>query len=582
MRQSVSSEDSRRMSRNTSHTSEEGGNAPERKKEFGAATATAAAVVKMPHVVEIAESRSGCCRCMMRKDDSPEDRRMKRVLTPVLLPLFALCAMIFIGWAAGLNDEEPSSYYLVANGIVMLACGLFFAGAVAGFDMGKVLDVSLVVLAVAYLAQDLRQKALLKPALVSIVVIILDMAILFARDRISPIVITLTFCYFFAERVEASFRLGLYELVDEKMTACDCAEPPCSEPFIASFFFISFWAFVLVFDYVLTHRFASDLRKQLSRLEEVAIVSEEVTTALARYDVAAATRALATESATAMPAKMRQAFDSMLVNLHQFKAALPIEVIAKTNRAVINTEEMTEEEPQFDRLFELFGKVLEHVSTGPFREVCKRLVTPQGIKSSRILKQRARGLPDKVKSLSHLGLIELLVLDIYTMEDVDIDRCMGYDAPEWKELRQYGGTEEERLEAVEIWDEFDGDGEAATRAAQGRSPAVQKLIELFRGGLLSRIDEAQKNYKDYKCEDGNPRNGSLYKAVCRVLRTLQGAEGSVAVFLDAFNDLLSQGLINYIGVLCCCPLPGMFSRNDSTCSAVNDITGLIEESDSVC
>eukprot|EP00756_Hemistasia_phaeocysticola_P009983 Hpha_TRINITY_DN14977_c4_g2::TRINITY_DN14977_c4_g2_i2::g.144517::m.144517 len=33
------------------------------------------------------------------------------------------------------------------------------------------------------------------------------------------------------------------------------------------------------------------------------------------------------------------------------------------------------------------------------------------------------------------------------------------------------------------------------------------------------------------------------------------AEGSVPVFLDALKELLSQGLINYIGVLCICAQP---------------------------
>eukprot|EP00756_Hemistasia_phaeocysticola_P030762 Hpha_TRINITY_DN16308_c2_g9::TRINITY_DN16308_c2_g9_i1::g.58766::m.58766 len=292
-----------------------------------------------------------CSVCIERKDDTPEDIRLKRLLTPPIAVVTFLLGVALVRDTVGQADS--GTYYDFARAIPMSTGLLFFAAGLAGFSMGWVLDVTLILFAVCNIAVDLHQQAVLELSLISLVVVILDMAILCARDHIGPIVIALTLCYFLVERVESSFRLGLYELAGEKVAACDCAAPPCAQSFFESSTLMSFLMASVVLDYFLTHRFAADLRTQLSRLESVASVSEEVTAALARYDVAAATRALNTTSARDIPARMRQALETMLENMHQFKAAMPIDVLTKKNRAVINTEEMTEEEPQFNRLFEL-------------------------------------------------------------------------------------------------------------------------------------------------------------------------------------------------------------------------------------
>eukprot|EP00756_Hemistasia_phaeocysticola_P030760 Hpha_TRINITY_DN16308_c2_g6::TRINITY_DN16308_c2_g6_i1::g.58752::m.58752 len=300
---------------------------------LGAAKATAAAVAVATR------GRKPCSACLERSDDTPEERRIKRVAAPVYFVVTALIGISVIRDVTSMGREESGAFYIIARSFGVLAGLLFFAGGLAGCSIGWVVDATMVMFAIVNIVVDLRNKAVLQMSLLGLVIILLDMSILFKRRRVPPIIIPLTVCYLLVDRYEATFRTGLYDLVGEAAVVCDCASPPCARRLLESFTLVSFFLFILGFDFFLTRRFADDVQKQLRRLESAASVSEEVTAALARYDVSAAREALDTESAEAIPTRMRKAFEALLGNLHQFKAAMPIDVLTKKNRAVINTEE---------------------------------------------------------------------------------------------------------------------------------------------------------------------------------------------------------------------------------------------------
>eukprot|EP00756_Hemistasia_phaeocysticola_P041836 Hpha_TRINITY_DN16937_c0_g1::TRINITY_DN16937_c0_g1_i2::g.53017::m.53017 len=241
-------------------------------------------------------------------------------------------------------------------------------------------------------------------------------------------------------------------------------------------------------------------------------------------------------------------FRETINSLKGYKASMPLNALPGGAAGGMGTKGVTMEEPQFVRLHSLFITLLDQASLGPLNELLTQLKFPEGVDKTELLLERAKLLEDRSEAPTSLGVVERLVLYIYTMEGTDIDRFVGFDdAPEWMELEQFG-TEGERREALELW-ELGGD--AAVAAAGGKVEGVRMLVEKLRGGLLTKIKEAQAAYREYKDRIGGSRNADLYKVLCASLRTIQNAEGSVTDFVGSLQKLISQGFINFIAVLCC-------------------------------
>eukprot|EP00756_Hemistasia_phaeocysticola_P041847 Hpha_TRINITY_DN16937_c0_g1::TRINITY_DN16937_c0_g1_i8::g.53032::m.53032 len=242
-------------------------------------------------------------------------------------------------------------------------------------------------------------------------------------------------------------------------------------------------------------------------------------------------------------------FHQTINSLKEYKASMPLNALPGGAAGGLGSKGVTMEEPQFLRLHTLFITLLNQTNLGPLNELLTQLKFPEGIDKMELLVERANSLEaarGSTKALRSLGLVERLVLYIYTMEGTDIDRYLGFDdAPEWMELEQFG-TEEERREALMLW-KLGADEAAAAASVEG----VRILVEKFRGGLLPKIEDAQACYRAYKDRIGGSRNADLYKVLCASLRTIQNAEGSVTDFVGSLQKLISQGFINFIAVLCC-------------------------------
>eukprot|EP00756_Hemistasia_phaeocysticola_P041841 Hpha_TRINITY_DN16937_c0_g1::TRINITY_DN16937_c0_g1_i24::g.53065::m.53065 len=312
-------------------------------------------------------------------------------------------------------------------------------------------------------------------------------------------------------------------------------------------FFVGFIGFVIVFDTFVVALETIKIGRPLSALTKAVkhVDRMDLSSAVEELDRHNINKACFSVKDIRM---LFASFHETVNSLKGYKASMPLNALPGGAAGGMGTKGVTMEEPQFVRLHSLFITLLDQASLGPLNELLTQLKFPEGVDKTELLLERAKLLEDRSEAPTSLGVVERLVLYIYTMEGTDIDRFVGFDdAPEWMELEQFG-TEGERREALELW-ELGGD--AAVAAAGGKVEGVRMLVEKLRGGLLTKIKEAQAAYREYKDRIGGSRNADLYKVLCASLRTIQNAEGSVTDFVGSLQKLISQGFINFIAVLCC-------------------------------
>eukprot|EP00756_Hemistasia_phaeocysticola_P052309 Hpha_TRINITY_DN27523_c0_g1::TRINITY_DN27523_c0_g1_i1::g.86188::m.86188 len=128
---------------------------------------------------------------MMREDDTLEDRSIKRVVGPLELVLFLL--LLLVGINAALFG---STFYQVCTGMQCFTSLLFIFGSLLGTGMARLLDVTLLLHAVATLGLDFDHAAQLGNSVWPFVIIILAAALVFERDHIIPVLLSLTLIYF--------------------------------------------------------------------------------------------------------------------------------------------------------------------------------------------------------------------------------------------------------------------------------------------------------------------------------------------------------------------------------------------------
>eukprot|EP00756_Hemistasia_phaeocysticola_P027697 Hpha_TRINITY_DN16130_c0_g7::TRINITY_DN16130_c0_g7_i1::g.5750::m.5750 len=257
-----------------------------------------------------------CSDWLMREGDNESDINIKRLFTPAAV--VCIWMTIFDSARALLSGQE---YYGVLMAIGAVSWILYFTAARFGASMGLVLDLLMLQSVLVVVAIDLLHSATMQPQRWSLVVIILDIGLVFDRDRVPKFVIPITIFYLFATSIEAHFRLGLYELPGEEPEICNCADPPCKTNIEKSFGSFTWAAGVLMFDYYFTRKFAHDLRYQLQRVKASVEVAAQVTAALARYDVDSAEKVIT--SGDNLPEELVESFIQLLANLRSYKAYLP-------------------------------------------------------------------------------------------------------------------------------------------------------------------------------------------------------------------------------------------------------------------
>eukprot|EP00756_Hemistasia_phaeocysticola_P000536 Hpha_TRINITY_DN10380_c0_g1::TRINITY_DN10380_c0_g1_i1::g.116209::m.116209 len=262
-------------------------------------------------------ARKLCSTWIMREDDTPQDRSMKMLMTPVvnvtlILSLFVLMRVLFF-----LHD-----YFYAASvtGLIVFSLLYILAG-LAGCDMGKVIDVTLCGVSLTILVIDVENMAELASPIWNFVVVILDAALVFERNHIIPFIMSCTMVFHVVERTEAAFRFGIYDFTDPGMSICDCPNPPCAIGVGPSSTGLLARVLVLTLDFHLTQGFARDHRLQLRKVKASVVAAAEVAAALARYDVDTAEAVITEEEG--LEEELAESFLQLLSNLRSYKPFLP-------------------------------------------------------------------------------------------------------------------------------------------------------------------------------------------------------------------------------------------------------------------
>eukprot|EP00756_Hemistasia_phaeocysticola_P048138 Hpha_TRINITY_DN22579_c0_g1::TRINITY_DN22579_c0_g1_i1::g.185091::m.185091 len=258
--------------------------------------------------------------CLIHDDDPPENKYIKRSFTPVVVFFIAVSLFVLVQfWLRGLYG------LVISIGFPIVGFVWYLVGSgTRRVSFGRVLDVMLFFVFAGILLGDFASAALGGQRLITVVIITLDAALLFERDHILPIMVCSTLLYLLVERCEASLHLGLYEIIRigsaPSIAICDCDSPPCSVPAIEAINGFVFFVCVLIVDFHLTRGFASGLRHQLRQMQTMISMTQEVTSALARYDVDCAEKEL---QEAKLPLALHSAYSVLFVNLRSYRAYLP-------------------------------------------------------------------------------------------------------------------------------------------------------------------------------------------------------------------------------------------------------------------
>eukprot|EP00756_Hemistasia_phaeocysticola_P032334 Hpha_TRINITY_DN16402_c1_g2::TRINITY_DN16402_c1_g2_i1::g.160950::m.160950 len=259
-----------------------------------------------------------CSGWMIRKSDSPEDKYTKRGLTPV-------CIMIgiFVAFLLARNRLSKGWFNLVSLVAILSGFLSFLIRGYFGLDMKLSVDILMSVSATAIMMNDAVTASELRARSWPINVIILDFALVFNAPRTIPYVLGLTLTYLLLEKSEEGLRWGMYDFVgSESPPACSCVDPPCArgaDTIVTSY---AIACITLVTDFYLTRGFATKLRRQLRRVEASVEVAGEVASALARYDVELAEKAIA-DGQSELPINLVRSYRTLLRNLSRYKLYLP-------------------------------------------------------------------------------------------------------------------------------------------------------------------------------------------------------------------------------------------------------------------
>eukprot|EP00756_Hemistasia_phaeocysticola_P062531 Hpha_TRINITY_DN5970_c0_g1::TRINITY_DN5970_c0_g1_i1::g.147210::m.147210 len=271
-----------------------------------------------------------CCgRCsawIMRESDTPEDSRIKRLATPVILSLFPfLIFLLLAAYARNPNTTSVTSLALFAVSFLQ-----FLIRGCMGLSMRVSMDLFIGIAVVATMLLDAWKASELDNRTWSFSVLFLDAALVFNTPRTMPLVLAVTLVYLFVERLESGIRFGMYDVITSRTPPpCDCAKPPCATGFENIVITWPAFAIVLLVDFHLTRGFATDLRCQLRRGKASVEVAAEIAAALARYDVDAASNAITRGVSEDLPEELTDSYRLLLGNLLLYRPYLPAALFAR-------------------------------------------------------------------------------------------------------------------------------------------------------------------------------------------------------------------------------------------------------------
>eukprot|EP00756_Hemistasia_phaeocysticola_P057813 Hpha_TRINITY_DN34422_c0_g1::TRINITY_DN34422_c0_g1_i1::g.96139::m.96139 len=149
------------------------------------------------------------------------------------------------------------------------------------------------------------------------------------REHLTKYLLLSLSAYLVAERAESSFRFGWYQFASDVMpTVCDCPDPPCASGALNGLSSLAVFIIVLFVDFHLTRGFASALKSKLQREKSSAEVATEIASALSRYNVDDAEKAI--RSGVDLPEELAEAYRRLLSNLRLYRDYLPDALLSST------------------------------------------------------------------------------------------------------------------------------------------------------------------------------------------------------------------------------------------------------------
>eukprot|EP00756_Hemistasia_phaeocysticola_P042290 Hpha_TRINITY_DN16962_c2_g2::TRINITY_DN16962_c2_g2_i1::g.54152::m.54152 len=272
----------------------------------------------MPSVADLC--RYCCSGWMIRKKDSQHDKWIKRGQGPSALILLFWAPFLFYYDKTGGDDNTVFSIAMV---LVFLGSIIFFGGVLVNRGMGPTMDLYMMTLSAAILSLDWYFSSEARPRAWSMVVLMLDTALVFDRPRPLPVVLLVTILWLIVEAFESAARVGIYKAASSTFPpVCDCVDPPCASSVVTTVGNLSIALLVLLLDFHLTRGFATELRLQLRRVNASVEVAAKIAGSLASYDIENAGKAINNRGED-LPEELVKSYLLLLSNLKSYRAYLP-------------------------------------------------------------------------------------------------------------------------------------------------------------------------------------------------------------------------------------------------------------------
>eukprot|EP00756_Hemistasia_phaeocysticola_P030739 Hpha_TRINITY_DN16308_c2_g1::TRINITY_DN16308_c2_g1_i8::g.58768::m.58768 len=261
-------------------------------------------------------------------EDTARERRIKRVCTPVAIVCWTYATLRQMIWM-----EDNGTVLQISLAIWQFTFSVYL---IAVFSKQRqvvwAIEFALSFNVVGFLMLDIESASMLTLRLWSLVVPTLDVNLVADVTLTVPFTLGLTVAYLLTESAESTARFGLYELVQPASPPpiCQCAAPPCAVSTGSAVGAFSFSMMVMLFDFFITRGFARDLKRQVQSMAVTLKAAEDVTAALARYDVEKAMDGVRAD----LPERLQESFRHLIENSRRYRAFLPEDLYVDSARNV--------------------------------------------------------------------------------------------------------------------------------------------------------------------------------------------------------------------------------------------------------
>eukprot|EP01062_Namystynia_karyoxenos_P071182 TRINITY_DN665_c3_g2_i2.p1 TRINITY_DN665_c3_g2~~TRINITY_DN665_c3_g2_i2.p1 ORF type:complete len:737 (+),score=180.69 TRINITY_DN665_c3_g2_i2:104-2212(+) len=269
----------------------------------------------------------------LRDADTSEERRRKEIVIPVLL----------IGGIVSFLQAVADSFTIIVFRLRWWCAVVTWAACTAGICWPIARgSFTLELIGALCTGGSLR--------IWPMVILVMDMFLAVAMPkRYQMFVIHITGLWLIIDVVEREFRLGVYDIPSMTDTIrfwelCNCSTPPCG---LGHLMFVPVGIcgvlFMLYADYFATRSFAEGLQSEKCRAEASVLVADQVSAALAHFDLGTAASAL-DQAGNALPPKLLTSFQQLLANLASYRPYLPQSCFAAALAGSEGTDDGTEED----------------------------------------------------------------------------------------------------------------------------------------------------------------------------------------------------------------------------------------------